>query len=140
VEAAGAEHGDRRPHGIDHLREQQRRGHGAGVAAALTALGDDGVDAHLQHLLGVAARTDSAAPFRTRMVGSVFVACRSIPLIRVCAVNGTNVACSSCISRARKPNFSFARTTIERPSGVSSASELSCADAAKSLSATPGAE
>ena len=30
----------------------------AGVAAALAALGDDGVDAHLEHLLGVAAGAD----------------------------------------------------------------------------------
>ena len=54
--------------------------------------------------------------------------------MRVCAVNGMNVACSSCISRARRLNFSFASTTMLRPSGVSSASEASCAASARSFS------
>ena len=58
VEAAGAEHRDLGADRVDHLREQQRGRHRAGVAAALAALGDDGVDAHLEHLLGVAARAD----------------------------------------------------------------------------------
>ena len=44
----------------------------------------------------------------------------STPLIRVCAVNGTNCACSGAISRPRISYFSFASTTMERPSGVSS--------------------
>src|ERR1039457_6359322 len=61
------------------------------------------------------------------------------PDIRVCAVNGTNSI--SCVdnSRPRKPYFSFASTTIERPSGVSSASDESCAASAISASVTPGA-
>ena len=42
-------------------------------------------------------------------------------------------------SRPRRPYFSLASTTIERPSGVSSASEESCAASAISASVTPGA-
>ena len=42
-------------------------------------------------------------------------------------------------SRPRRSYFSFASTTIERPSGVSSASEESCAASAISASLTPGA-
>ena len=38
--------------------------------------------------------------------------------------------------RPRRPNFSLARTTIERPSGVSSASEESCAASARSEAGT----
>src|SRR5437764_15258231 len=41
-------------------------------------------------------------------------------------------------SRPRRPYFSLARTTIERPSGVSSASEASCAAFARFASATFG--
>ena len=41
------------------------------------------------------------------------------------------------MSRARIPYFCLARTTIERPSGVSSASEESCAASASSRSLTP---
>ncbi len=41
------------------------------------------------------------------------------------------------MSRARMPYFSLASTTIERPSGVSSASEASCAASASSCSVTP---
>ena len=62
----------------------------------------------------------------------------SMPLIRVCAENGTNLALSGAISRPRSPYFSLARTTIERPSGVSSESEASCAASASSPSSTPG--
>ena len=58
-EAAGAEHRD--VDRVDHLGQQQRGRHGAGVAAALGALGDDGVDAPLGHLLGVAAGADRSA-------------------------------------------------------------------------------
>ena len=58
VEAAGPEDEHAVAHGLDDLGQQQRRGHGAGVAAALAALGDDGVDAPLGHLLGVAAGAD----------------------------------------------------------------------------------
>ena len=47
----------------------------------------------------------------------------SMPLIRVCAENGTKLALSGAISRARSAYLSLARTTIERPSGVSSESE-----------------
>ena len=42
------------------------------------------------------------------------------------------------MSRPRMPYFSLASTTIERPSGVSSASEASCAASASSRSSTPG--
>ena len=46
----------------------------------------------------------------------------STPLMRVWAVNGTKSAWgSSCSSRPRNPYFSFASTTMLRPSGVSSA-------------------
>jgi hypothetical protein len=59
--------------------------------------------------------------------------------MRVCAVNGMNVLASSgAMSRPRMPYFSFASTTMERPSGVSSASEASCAASASSCSVTPG--
>ena len=62
----------------------------------------------------------------------------STPLMRVCAVKGTKVACVALISRPRNPYFSFASTTMERPSGVSSESEDSCAASARSCSLTPG--
>ena len=58
--------------------------------------------------------------------------------MRVCAVNGTNTAPCSARSRPRSPYRSFASTTIERPSGVSSASDESCAASAISCSVTPG--
>jgi hypothetical protein len=45
---------------------------------------------------------------------------------------------SGAISRARSAYFSLARTTIERPSGVSSESEASCAASASSAASTPG--
>ena len=61
----------------------------------------------------------------------------STPLIRLCAVNGMNLAPSSWMSRPRMPYFSLASTTMERPSGVSSASEASCAASASSFSLTP---
>ena len=63
----------------------------------------------------------------------------STPLIRVCAVNGTNLACVGAISRPRMSKRSLASTTMERPSGVSSESEASCAASARSRSLTPGA-
>ena len=62
-----------------------------------------------------------------------------IPLIRVCAVNGTKVAFKVAILRSRKSNLFLASTTILRPSGVSSASEASCATSANSFSLTPAA-
>ena len=52
--------------------------------------------------------------------------------MRVVAENGMNVASSSPSSRPRSPYFSFASTTIERPSGVSSAREESWATSASS--------
>src|ERR1700689_3816818 len=54
--------------------------------------------------------------------------------MRVCAEKGTNVA-SSCVRfRSRKLKRCFARTTMLRPSGVSSANELNCAASASSRS------
>ena len=61
----------------------------------------------------------------------------STPLIRVWAVKGTKRAPSAVMSRSRRPCFSLASTTIERPSGVSSASEASWAASASSRSVTP---
>ncbi len=61
----------------------------------------------------------------------------STPLMRDWAVNGTKVASMPAMSRARMLYFSLARTTIERPSGVSSASDASWAASASSASVTP---
>ena len=58
--------------------------------------------------------------------------------MRVCAVKATNLALLAAISRPRMPNFSFASTTMLRPSGVSSESEESCAASARSRASTPG--
>ena len=60
----------------------------------------------------------------------------SIPLIRVEAEKGMNSCSWPASSRSRMPK-SFARTTIDRPSGVSSASEASCATSASSCWSTP---
>ena len=60
------------------------------------------------------AITESTAPLR------IWVPSMSTPLIRVCAVKGTKWACIGAMSRPRRPYFSLASTTIERPSGVSS--------------------
>ena len=49
-----------------------------------------------------------------------------------------NCALSCAMSRPRMPYFSLASTTIERPSGVSSESEASCAASASSCSADAG--
>ena len=73
----------------------------------------------------------SPAPLRRR------VPLRSTPLMRVCAVNGTKRACCDCSSCSRSP-YCLASTTIERPSGVSSASDAYCAASASSDSSTPG--
>ena len=56
VEVAAGRH-DHHPvaDGVDHLGQQQRRGHRPGVAAALAALRDHRVDPPLDHLLGVPA-------------------------------------------------------------------------------------
>ena len=75
---------------------------------------------------------ESAAPFR------ICRPLRSIPDMRVWAVNGTNTASLSASSRPRMPYCSFASTTIDRPSGVSSASDDSCAASASSWAVTPG--
>ena len=61
----------------------------------------------------------------------------STPDMRVVAENSTNVASWLASSRSRRPYFSLASTTIERPSGVSSASEDSWAASASSCSLTP---
>ena len=53
-DAAGRDHGD--VDRIEHLGDEDRRRHDAGVATALGALGDDGVDAPRGDLLGVATR------------------------------------------------------------------------------------
>ncbi len=58
--------------------------------------------------------------------------------MRVCAVKGMKCASCGASSRPRRSYFSFASTTMERPSGVSSASEESCAASASSASLTPG--
>src|SRR5260370_402180 len=50
---------------------------------------------------------------------------RFTPDMRVCAVKGTNTASCEARSRPRRLYCSFASTTIERPSGVSSAREKS---------------
>ena len=64
---------------------------------------------------------------------------KSTPLMRVWAVKGTNCACGSATSRPRRLNCCLASTTIERPSGVSSASEASCAASASRSGRMPGA-
>src|SRR5260370_76962 len=78
------------------------------------------------------AMIESTAPLRMETPS------RSMPLIRVCAENGTKRALSGAISRPRSPYFSLARTTIERPSGVSSESEASCAASPNSAASRPG--
>ena len=80
---------------------------------------------------GFARRIESTAPLRMTSPSA------SMPLMRVCAVNGTKVAPRLAMSRSRRPYFSLASTTIERPSGVSSASEASWAASARSRSSTP---
>ena len=62
---------------------------------------------------------------------------RSTPLMRVCAEKGTKVAPSAPRSRSRRLKRCLASTTMLRPSGVSSASEASCAASASSSSLTP---
>ena len=58
--------------------------------------------------------------------------------MRVVAVKGMKSASTSASVRSRIPN-SFASTTIDRPSGVSSASEASWATSASSRSSMPSA-
>ena len=77
--------------------------------------------------------TAVAAPLRTCRTAPSSV--RSTPDIRVCAVNGDERrrAAARPASRSRRPYRSLASTTIERPSGVSSARLDSCAASASSL-------
>ena len=107
----------------------------SGVPPALR----DALDDRLRAAAAAAARlprhgrgSASTAPLRIDEPST------SMPLMRVCAENGMNLALSGAISRPRMPYFSFASTTIERPSGVSSVSEASCAASASSRSSTPG--
>ena len=60
---------------------------------------------------------------------------KSTPDIRVCAVNG--ISCASRGSAVVQP-FSCARSTIDRPSGVSSARDDSSAASTRSPSVDPG--
>ena len=62
----------------------------------------------------------------------------SQPLMRVWAVKGTKVAFPAS-SRPRSAKRSLARTTMERPSGVSSARLASCAASARSSTRAPAA-
>ena len=78
--------------------------------------------------------TELAAPLRSRWPFS-----RSTPDMRVVAVNSTQCApASSPGVRARRPKFSLANTTIERPSGVSSDRLDNCAASASCSGETPG--
>ena len=77
------------------------------------------------------ALTASEAPLRMVRPG------RSTPDRRVWAVKATKVAPMALRSRPRRPKRSLARTTMERPSGVSSAREASWAASARALSSTP---
>ena len=61
---------------------------------------------------------ESTAPLRIQRSPT------STPLMRVCAVKGMKFAWRSAIASPR-PYSSLASTTIERPSGVSSAREAS---------------
>ena len=60
---------------------------------------------------------------------------RSTPLLRIIAENGMKMCSPSSCSR--RPNRSFASTTIERPWGISSASDASCAVSGSSACSTP---
>ena len=69
--------------------------------------------------------TESVAPLRSMRPS------RFTPHMRVCAVNAMSSA--SCRSRPRRPKRSLASTTIDRPSGVSSARLDSWAASARAL-------
>ncbi len=60
----------------------------------------------------------------------------STPLMRVSAENGTK--CADGSKWCSRIPYCLASTTIERPSGVSSASEAICAASASAASSTPG--
>ena len=77
------------------------------------------------------ASTASTAPLRIDALS------KSMPDNRVCAENGTKRASIGAMSRPRMSYFSFARTTIDRPSGVSSANDESCAASASSRALIP---
>jgi hypothetical protein len=80
------------------------------------------------------ASTASTAPLRMQAPST------STPEMRVWAENAENAvkrALIAAMSRPRMPYFSFARTSIERPSGVSSDSDASCAASVSSVSLTP---
>ena len=85
------------------------------------------------------ALTLAAAPLRMTRAGWPPLAARSTPLMRVWAVNGTKVAVAGARSRPRRPNLSLARTTMLRPSGVSSARDASWAASASCSRVMPGA-
>ena len=72
------------------------------------------------------------APHRPRPCGSTIPSI-STPLIGSGPRRGRSARSSGAMSRPRRPYFSLASTTIERPSGVSSASEASWAASASSL-------
>src|SRR3954470_23543472 len=78
------------------------------------------------------SETASTAPFLTLRLPT------SAPLIRVCALKGMNCA-TPLVSRPRIPYRSLSSTTIERPSGVSSARVASWVASARSDALTPGA-
>ena len=88
----------------------------------------------------------SAAPWASRCRATASTAplricrpSRSQPLMRVWAVKGMKVAPSSVRSRPRRSNCCTTRAQIDRPSGVSSASDASWAASARSSRLTPGA-
>jgi hypothetical protein len=74
-------------------------------------------------------RTESTAPLRIERL------CHSTPLIRVCAVKGTSVA--SSMSTRPSPYRWLTRSTIERPSGVSSARLDRSTTSARARSSSP---
>ena len=82
-----------------------------------------------------------AYPFRDRAgraLAQQMPSSRSTPDIRVIAVNSTQWACASSPGvRARSPYCCLANTTMERPSGVSSARLDSCAASASCSGETP---
>ncbi len=91
------------------------------------ALGDvfDGVADFAVHVAALAAaRIDR---WRRRPLCGFARPSKSTPLMRVWAENGMKFAPSSWMLRPRRPYFSLAKTTMLRPSGVSSASEASWA-------------
>ena len=103
-----------------------------------TALAD-GLRKAAAELVHVSRASRRPRPCGSQRAGWPSRAGKSTPLMRVWAVKGTNCACGSATSRPRRLNFSLASTTMVRPSGVSSASEASCAASARRSGVTPGA-